>query len=106
MKDRPERRFTFRLALALGMTVEDMLDRMTWREYREWLEFYEVEPFGDERADLRSGIVAALIANVNRDPKKHPQPFKPNEFMPFYQEPPPTPEQLAHKIRAALGGYR
>ena len=48
MRDRPDRRFTFRLALALGMTVEEMLDRMTWREYLDWTEYYGLEPWGEE----------------------------------------------------------
>lgn len=33
-------------------------------EYTAWLAFYEVEPFGDVRADLRAGIVSALIART------------------------------------------
>lgn len=106
MKDRTDVRFNHRLALALGMTVEEMLDRMSHREYRDWQEFYALEPFGDERADLRAGIVASVIANVNRDAKKHPEPFAPGDFMPFYEKPAPSPAELAHKIRAALGGYR
>jgi hypothetical protein len=106
MRDRPDHRFQFRLALALGMPVEEMLDRMTWREYLEWGEYYGLEPWGEERGDLRSGIVASVIANVNRDAKKQPKAFEPVDFMPYYEKPKPTPEQLAHKIRAALGGYR
>jgi hypothetical protein len=43
---------------------------------------------------------------VNRDAKKQPKAFEPADFMPYYEKPKPTPEQLAHKIRAALGGYR
>jgi len=83
-----------------------MLDRMTWGEYLEWGEYYAVEPWGEERGDLRSGIIASLIANTNRDPKRQPKPFEPVDFMPYYEKPQPSPEQLAHKIRAALGGYR
>lgn len=106
MRDRPDRRFQFRLALALGMPVEEMLDRMTWAEYLEWGEYYGLEPWGEERSDLRSGIVASVIANTSRDPKRQPKPFEPVDFMPYYEKPQPSPEQLAHKIRAALGGYR
>jgi hypothetical protein len=88
------------------MTVEEMLERMSWQEFLEWQEYYGLEPFGEERADLRSGIVASVLANVNRDPKKRSKPFEPTDFMPYYEKPKPSPEQLAHKIRAALGGYR
>jgi hypothetical protein len=106
MKSRHDRRFSFRLALALGMTVEEMLDRMTWAEYLEWQEYYGLEPWGEERADLRSAIVASLIANVNRDAKKQPRPYEPTDFMPYYERPEPTPQQLADKIRATLGRFR
>lgn len=88
------------------MTVEEMLDRMSHAEFLEWHDYYATEPFGEERGDLRAGIVASIIANVNRDPKKRKEPYQPTDFMPFYEAPPPTPEQVAHKIRAALGGYR
>jgi len=29
--------------------------------------------------------------SIHRDPKKHPQPYKPNEFNPFYEPPKPRP---------------
>ncbi len=79
---------------------------MTWREFVEWQEYYEVEPWGEERADLRSGIVASVLANVHRDSKRRPSPYEPTDFMPFYTKPKPTPEQLAQKIRSALGRFR
>lgn len=55
-----------RLALALGgMTVEEMMDRMTHVELMDWLYFMEnIEPIGEDRADLRSGIQAAATANT------------------------------------------
>ena len=40
-----------------------------------------LEPFGDRWADLRSGIVASTIANVNRDPETKPDPFSPGDFI-------------------------
>lgn len=43
--------------------------------------YYSLEPFGEERADLRMAIVASLIANANRDPKH--EAYKPEDFMPF-----------------------
>lgn len=46
--------------------------------------YFQFEPWGEERADLRSGIVASTIANVNRG--KNTPAFKPEDFMPKYEE--------------------
>lgn len=35
-----------------------------------------------EQAYWRTGVIASTIANANRDPKKRPKPFTPQEFMP------------------------
>ena len=43
--------------------------------------YYEIDPWGEERADLRMGIMASVIANTNRDPKKS-RPYKARDFMP------------------------
>jgi hypothetical protein len=45
---------------------------------------YRLEPWGEERADLRSGIVASVIANVHRNPKKQRKPCQPVDFMPDF----------------------
>jgi hypothetical protein len=37
----------------------------------------------ERAADLRAGIVASTIANVNRDPKKKPDAYQPADFMPL-----------------------
>jgi hypothetical protein len=59
---------------------------MTSSEWAEVMALDSVQPFlGPERADLRTGIVASLIANVNRDPEKS-QPFTPLDFMPFNKQ--------------------
>jgi hypothetical protein len=75
--------FMFRLALALGMTVEELGERMSSRELSEWIAFNAISPIGDERADLRSGIVASVMANCHRTKG---QPFRPVDFMPFAQD--------------------
>lgn len=70
--------------------------------------YAELEPFGEERADLRSGIIASVLANVNRDAKKHPKPFTPQDFMPVFERPDPmsTSDQIAmiEMLNAAFGG--
>lgn len=65
----------------MGMPVRELLSRIGSDELTEWMAFYQLEPFGDMRADLRSGVIASTIANANR--AKHAQAFTPEDFMPF-----------------------
>lgn len=48
-----------------------MMSEMTWREYLEWVVYSDLEPFDEERQDLRIAQVVTTIANANRNPKKH-----------------------------------
>jgi hypothetical protein len=63
-----------------------MLGEMTSLELTHWLAFWEVEHLGgpEERADLRSGIVASVVANANRDPDVRPDPYVPDDFVPRF----------------------
>lgn len=36
---------------------------------------------GPVRGDIQAAVIAATIANVNRDPDKRPQPFTPSDFL-------------------------
>lgn len=81
-----------------------MLARMSSRELTEWMAYATLEPFGAERGDLRAGIVASTIANVNRDPKSRPEPFAPQDFMPLVEKAAPDPARVAAKAAALFGG--
>ena len=48
------------------MPVGELLARTSGQELAEWAAYYRLEPWGEERADLRSGVVAALICNALR----------------------------------------
>lgn len=73
------------------MTLAELGERMTAREFLAWQAFDAVEPIGGERLDLAAGIVAATIANANRDAKRT-KPFKPADFMPLAPRPPSPPD--------------
>lgn len=83
---------------------------MSAREFGEWMAFYALEPFGDNRADLRIGILAALTANIARDEKRRSKPYEADDFMPKFdrteKEAQPWEEQLAlvEMLNAAFGG--
>lgn len=97
------RRFLHRLALALGEAdVDALAARLGTRRILEWMRYERLEPWGEQRADLRSAIIAATLANVHRDPRRRPQPFTPADFMPRFGEPPRPKRQSLDEMRAVL----
>lgn len=64
--------------------------------------YARMEPFGEQRADLRMAILAALLANIHRDKKRRSDPYKAHEFMPFPENEQETKVQsLIQRLRAA-----
>lgn len=48
-------------------------------ELGTWVALYNIDPFDEERADLRAGIVASTLANIHR--AKNTEPLSPFDFM-------------------------
>lgn len=69
----------FRVAALLGSTVEELQQRMTGEEFRDWCAFYALEPWGSEVDNWRMGVLAATTANFSGRSKKS---LKPSDFMP------------------------
>ena len=71
------------------------------------MEYAKLEPFGEERADLRAAIVAATIANANRGRRRRP--FEVKDFMPRFdssrqRKTPAQLLQIVEMLNTALGG--
>jgi hypothetical protein len=49
---------------------------MTAVQLREWMTFMDLEPFGEDREDLRFGTISQILKNVHRDTRRHPKPFE------------------------------
>lgn len=54
--------FKFRLALALGRTVEELESTMSQREFVLWMIFSKNEPVGSIRDDYRTALQTMQIA--------------------------------------------
>ena len=52
-----------------------MLRSMTAHQLREWLVFMDKEPFGEDREDIRNGIIVQTLLNIHRDRKRKPKAF-------------------------------
>ena len=55
---------------------------MSYAEYREWIKFYELEPFGNEERmfDARHGSLCSLVVNAVGGESK------PTDFMMYKRE--------------------
>lgn len=84
--------------MALGRSVEELLDTLSYPEILAWAGYYEVEPWGEWRGDARIAQVAAILANSNRDPKKRPEAYKLQDFMLFDKRVEQTVKTVGAKI--------
>lgn len=84
-----------------------MLTAMGAATFQEWQIYYGIEPFGEYRSELRHGQQMAMIANLNRDTKTNPEPFKAIDFMNFVESPKEkqlTPEEEFERIDREVFG--
>jgi hypothetical protein len=63
------------------MSVSQAQEEINSAEFCEWLAFAEIEPFGEARADLRAGIIAATVANALSSGRKN---YSASDFMPDF----------------------
>jgi hypothetical protein len=86
------------------MSVSRAQREISSPEFTEWMAYSIWEPFGPEREDQRAGMIAALIANVNRDSSKRSEPYDVEDFFPRYgeqvQAEAATPVDLESKLMA------
>lgn len=77
----------FDLAGRLGwQSIGEGLQHITAIELAEWEAYYQIEPFGEKRMDLRFAMLMALLANLltySENGKKRE--YKPEDFMPDFE---------------------
>jgi hypothetical protein len=81
--------------------VDALLQAMSSKQIVEWMAYYDLEPFGEERADFRAAMLASLYANSQRDPKKQ-KPFEMSDFMLFRDREAEEDESDALKSKAEM----
>lgn len=90
------------------MSVREAQQRVDSHEFAEWMAYDRLEPFGPKRDDMRSAIIASILANVYRDKKRKPSPFTVEDFMPdfdeeYMEEYVMTPEETLERAKAIFG---
>ena len=61
----------------------------------------------ERMADFRAGQVCFLLAEINRDKERRPQPFSPADFFPSLEDlrpEPPSEDELEAKLDALARG--
>lgn len=88
----------------MGRTVRELLDSIDAEELQEWIGHYETDPWDEQRADLRAGVIASVIANVNSRKRR----FSPSDFVSRYrarkQKGQTDLRGMAERWNAVLGG--
>lgn len=82
-----------------------MLEGMSALQWNEWKRYAELEPFGEERADLRMAIETASLGNIIFQvwTGKREAPFKVEDFMPKFEKAEPiSKEDAIMAIDAAM----
>lgn len=57
-----------------------MLESISSTQLQEWFDYYRLEPFGVDRDNLHTGIIASTIANCNRTSESD-KIFTPEDFL-------------------------
>lgn len=74
---------------------------MSSAEFAEWIAFDRLSPIGPERADLRAGIIASTVANVQRG--KSDRALSVQDFMPTFDRAAETDDA---KMKAQQAAFR
>lgn len=57
---------------------------MSSYEFSEWMAYYKIDPFGEDRADFRNAIMCVLFGNAHK--KKGARRFRIADFMPKWEK--------------------
>jgi len=80
--------------------VDALLRSLTAKQFHEWMIYAELEPFDEVRGDLRSALIAATIANVNRG--KGQTAYTLQDFLLFKEEESPRHQTWQEKKAIAM----
>ena len=82
--------------MALGKTVAELLETLSYRELVQWKAFYSIEPFGAPVDDWNAAKICQVVAQGYAR-----RPVKVTNFM----RQPPKPRLTADAIKEVLGGF-
>lgn len=100
-----------RLAMALGRTVDELLDGVTSRELSEYMALRHIELLPNERLELLLATLIAVTVNVHQDPDRGEQ-VEALDFLPWLRDDDDEPEEksaddmvaMIEMLNTAFGG--
>lgn len=79
--------------------MDRLLEEIPAPLFDEWLAFYSLDPWGENRADFRIAMLTSFVHNyAGVNPKT-----KPRDFMPYLEKEEPTPEELQTRLMEKFG---
>lgn len=88
-----------------------MIRQMSAKQLMLWHAYAQIEPFGEWWATRRTAATLQMQANINRDSKRRPEPYKLDEFIlkldageekPFRTQ---TPKQQAQVLEMWMNAF-
>lgn len=97
--------FAFDLAKELGVAdVDAMLAGIPLALLYEWMNYASRKPFGEERADLRAGIISAAVFKAMTGKSVRPSVFMP-QFGPQHKQQSTDVAEHVFRNHARLAGH-
>jgi hypothetical protein len=81
------------------MSVADCQERISSAEYTDWVAYYNIEPFGPKRDDLRGAQICAVLANINKG--RRSKKYKTTDFLFNFKPPEKTIDEMKQIIDGA-----
>jgi len=82
-----------------------MLGRMSSTELTYWKAWWRIEPWGEYRADLRAGSVAAPLLNIQL--ARNADKYKASDWLMEFEKPKPqTPDEMKSALRSLAAAGR
>lgn len=85
----------FLLARTLGMSVRRCQEEVDSAEFTEWQALYDIDPWGEERADLRNSVACWTSATA-----AGAKGLKPDSFLLRFDQDPTPDTPVEEKLKA------
>lgn len=80
--------------------VREIQSRIGADEFTEWCAYFHIDPWGEERADLRNALLCRLVSGMFGNKSDV------YDFMPFTERPPQDPAAGMALLKAAIQGVQ